>query len=90
MTGYDGFGDGQRGLNGRKRMGPSSIRGLQFAPAWGRKWAMLSPPPASFRAHYQALVSSGAIEPDAAQAKAAETLADLEERLASYKPLRKH
>jgi cell division protein ZapE len=50
---------------------------------------MLSPPPASFRAHYQAHVSSGAIEPDAAQAKAAEALADLEERLASYKPLRK-
>jgi cell division protein ZapE len=70
-------------------MGPSSIRGLQFAPAWGRKWAMLSPPPASFRAHYQALVSSGAIEPDAAQAKAADALADLEQRLASYRPLRK-
>src|SRR5437868_8206656 len=50
---------------------------------------MLSPPPASFRAHYQALVSSGAIEPDAAQAKAADALADLEQRLASYKPLRK-
>jgi cell division protein ZapE len=88
-TRYDGFGGGQRGLNGRKRMGPPSIRGLQFAPGWGRKRVMLSPPPASFRAHYQAHVSSGAIEPDAAQAKAAEALADLEERLASYKPLRK-
>jgi cell division protein ZapE len=50
---------------------------------------MLSPPSASFRAHYQALVSSGAIEPDAAQAKAAEAFADLEQRLASYKPVRK-
>jgi cell division protein ZapE len=88
-TRYDGFGGGQRGLNGRKRMGPPSIRGLQFAPGWGRKRVMLSPPPASFRAHYQAHVSSGAIERDAAQAKAAEALADLEERLASYKPLRK-
>ena len=50
---------------------------------------MLSTPPASFRAHYQALVSSGAIEPDAAQAQAAEAFAALEQRLASYKPVRK-
>src|SRR3984957_13104520 len=50
---------------------------------------MLSPPEASFRAHYQALVASGAIEPDAAQAEAAEALADLERRLSSYKPVRK-
>jgi cell division protein ZapE len=50
---------------------------------------MLSPPPASFRAHYQALVASGAIEPDAAQAEAAEAFADLDRRLSSYKPVRK-
>jgi cell division protein ZapE len=50
---------------------------------------MLSPPSAPFRAHYQALVSSGAIEPDAAQAEAAEAFADLEQRLAGYKPIRK-
>ena len=50
---------------------------------------MLSTPPASFRAHYQALVSSGAIEPDAAQAEAAEAFAGLEQQLANYKPLRK-
>src|ERR1700737_4321921 len=50
---------------------------------------MLSPPSASFRAHYQALISSGAIESDAAQAEAAEAFADLERRLASYKPTRK-
>jgi cell division protein ZapE len=51
---------------------------------------MLSTPPAaSFRAHYQALVSSGALEPDAAQAEAAEAFADLERRLAGYKPVRK-
>ena len=50
---------------------------------------MLSPPPASFRAHYQALVSSGAIEPDAAQEEVAEAFADLEQRLSGYKPLRK-
>jgi cell division protein ZapE len=50
---------------------------------------MLSPPPASFRAHYQSLVASGAIEPDAAQAEAAEALAALEQRLASYKPVRR-
>jgi len=46
-------------------------------------------PSASFRAHYQSLVSSGAIEPDAAQAQAAEAFAALEGRLASYKPVRK-
>jgi cell division protein ZapE len=50
---------------------------------------MLHSPPASFRAHYQALVSSGAIEADAAQAQAAEALAELEQRLARYKPVRK-
>jgi cell division protein ZapE len=50
---------------------------------------MLSPPPSSFDAHYQALVSSGAIEADPAQARAAEAFADLEQRLAEYKPIRK-
>jgi cell division protein ZapE len=50
---------------------------------------MLSPPSVSFRAHYQALVSSGAIEPDAAQAEAAEAFAILERRLSGYKPVRK-
>jgi cell division protein ZapE len=50
---------------------------------------MLSPPTESFRAHYRALVSSGAIEPDAAQAEAAEAFADLEQRLSRYKPLRR-
>jgi cell division protein ZapE len=46
-------------------------------------------PTTSFRAHYQALVSSGAIEPDPAQAEAADAFANLEQRLASYKPVRK-
>jgi cell division protein ZapE len=46
-------------------------------------------PPASFRAHYQALVSAGAIEADAAQARAVEALSALERRLKRYKPLRK-
>ena len=50
---------------------------------------MLSPPAASFRAHYQALVSSGAIEADAAQEQAAEAFAGLDQRLVSYKPPRK-
>jgi len=50
---------------------------------------MLSPPSASFRAHYQAQVSSGAIEPDAAQEEAADALAELEQRLSDYKPFRK-
>jgi cell division protein ZapE len=50
---------------------------------------MLSTPPTSFRAHYQALVSCGAIEADPAQARAANAFGALEERLSSYKPLRK-
>src|SRR5580658_168390 len=51
---------------------------------------MLSPPPTtSFLAHYEALVASGAIEADAAQAQAAEAFSDLERRLSSYTPLRK-
>src|SRR6202044_1149188 len=50
---------------------------------------MLSTPPASFHTHYQALVASGAIEPDAAQARAAQAFAALDQRLASYKPVRK-
>ncbi|GLR90150.1 cell division protein ZapE [Bradyrhizobium iriomotense] len=50
---------------------------------------MLSTPNSSFRAEYQALVSSGAIEPDAAQAEVAEAYAALDQRLASYKPARK-
>src|SRR5882757_7880479 len=50
---------------------------------------MLSAQPTSFLAHYQALVSSGAIEADPAQAVAADAFGALEERLSSYKPLRK-
>jgi cell division protein ZapE len=50
---------------------------------------MLSTPSTSFHAHYQALVSSGAIEADPAQARAAEAFARLEQQLASYKPVRK-
>jgi cell division protein ZapE len=50
---------------------------------------MLLAPSASFRAQYQALVSSGSIEPDAAQARVAEAFAELEQRLAGYKPARK-
>jgi cell division protein ZapE len=50
---------------------------------------MLLAPSGSFRAQYQALVSSGSIEPDAAQARVAEAFAELEQRLAGYKPARK-
>ncbi|MBU6455919.1 MAG: AFG1 family ATPase [Bradyrhizobium sp.] len=50
---------------------------------------MLSTPASSFGAHYRSLVSSGAIEADAAQAAAAEALSDLEARLSTYKPVRK-
>src|SRR5437868_1434722 len=50
---------------------------------------MLSTTSTSFHAHYQALVASGAIEADPAQASAAEAFAALEQRLSSYKPARK-
>jgi cell division protein ZapE len=45
--------------------------------------------PDSFRQHYQALVSSGTIERDAAQAGIADAFAALEQRLSGYKPARK-
>ena len=50
---------------------------------------MLSASPNSFRDRYRSLVSAGAIEADPAQAGAVEALTALDERLASYKPLRK-
>jgi cell division protein ZapE len=43
----------------------------------------------SFRQHYQALVSSGTIERDAAQAGIADAFAALDQRLAGYNPARK-
>ena len=50
---------------------------------------MLSSPPATFHAHYKALVASGAIEADPAQQRAAQALAALEQRLDGYMPVRK-
>jgi cell division protein ZapE len=43
----------------------------------------------SFRQHYQALVTSGTIERDAAQARIVDAFAALEQRLSGYKPARK-
>jgi cell division protein ZapE len=45
--------------------------------------------PVSFRQHYQALVTSGTIERDPAQARIADSFAALEQRLSGYKPARK-
>jgi cell division protein ZapE len=50
---------------------------------------MLSTPPATFHAHYKALVASGAIDADPAQQRAAEAFAALEARLGGYKPIKK-
>jgi cell division protein ZapE len=50
---------------------------------------MLHTPSDAFRSHYNALIASGAIEADPAQAVVAEAFADLDRRLASYKPVRK-
>ena len=49
---------------------------------------MNAPLRASFRQHYNALVSSGAIEADPAQAQAVEALSALETELAGYRPNR--
>ncbi|MGJ4927723.1 cell division protein ZapE [Bradyrhizobium sp. HKCCYLS2038] len=50
---------------------------------------MLSTPSDAFRAQYQSLVDTGAIEADPAQAEVADALAALERRLSTYKPTRK-
>jgi len=50
---------------------------------------MLNSPPATFHAHYKALIASGAIEADPAQQRAAESFAALEQRLSGYKPIKK-
>ncbi|MGJ5048273.1 cell division protein ZapE [Bradyrhizobium oligotrophicum] len=50
---------------------------------------MLSTPSDAFRAQYQSLVDTGAIEADLAQAEVADALAALERRLSTYKPARK-
>jgi cell division protein ZapE len=50
---------------------------------------MLSLPSSSFLAHYEALISAGAIEPDAAQREVAEAFDDLEQRVERYRPLRR-
>ena len=50
---------------------------------------MLTTPSDAFRAQYQALINSGAIEADPAQVEVADALASLERRLTTYKPARK-
>ncbi|MGQ0684504.1 cell division protein ZapE, partial [Bradyrhizobium sp.] len=50
---------------------------------------MLSTPPATFHAHYKALIASGAIEADPAQQAAAQAFAALEDRLGGYTPVKK-
>ena len=47
---------------------------------------MSSLPLPSFLKHYEALIASGAIEPDAAQREVAEAFGDLGQRLSHYKP----
>ncbi|MBI3701558.1 MAG: cell division protein ZapE [Afipia sp.] len=49
---------------------------------------MNAPQSLSFRGHYRALVASNAIEADQAQAGAVEAFAELEEKLARYRPAR--
>ncbi len=50
---------------------------------------MLTKPSDTFLSQYQDLISSGAIEPDAAQAEVADAFAALEQKLAGYKPPRR-
>ena len=49
----------------------------------------MSSSPSSFLDQYEALISTGAIEADAAQREVAEAFGDLEEKLIHYKPARK-
>src|SRR3569832_2638871 len=49
----------------------------------------MSSSPSSFLGQYEALVTSGAIEPDAAQREVAEAFGDLEQRVERYRPLRR-
>src|SRR4051812_14208400 len=63
---------------------PPQFTACIFSRAEAERGCM--PPPAPFPAHYQVLVSSGAIEADAAQARAVEALGALEQRLSRYKP----
>jgi cell division protein ZapE len=51
---------------------------------------MFSTPAETFSNQYDSLISSGAIEPDSAQAEVADAFAALERRLANYKPPRKN
>ena len=60
-----------------------------FRPLKAVRGPCLRLPPTSFRAHYQALVASGAIEADPAQARAAEAFAALEQRLSATSRSRK-
>jgi cell division protein ZapE len=50
---------------------------------------MLSPPLTPFLKQYETLVSSGAIEPDAAQRELAVAFGDLEQRVERYRPFRR-
>jgi len=50
---------------------------------------MLTKPSDTFLSQYQDLIASGAIEPDPAQGQVADAFANLEQRLAGYKPQRK-
>jgi cell division protein ZapE len=50
---------------------------------------MLTKPSDTFLGHYQEQISSGAIEPDPAQAEVADAFSNLEQRLAGFKPQRK-
>ena len=49
----------------------------------------MSSSPSSFLGQYEALVTSGAIESDAAQREVAEAFGDLEQRIERYRPLRR-
>src|SRR5262245_12492699 len=67
----------------------TSIPRLQFARRPAVTGLMFPTSSVSFRAQYQAVISSCAIQPDAAQAKVADAFAALEQRLDGYKPPRK-
>src|SRR5215472_3023362 len=74
----------------KARIAATTNSRLAISARFRPKRGMQSSPQNSFLTQYQALICSGAIEPDPAQAELADTFAALEQRLASYKLPRKN
>jgi cell division protein ZapE len=79
-------GEREKNAHGRR----NQFTACNFRASRAVRRGMFSAPAETFSDQYQSLISSGAIEPDPAQAGVAEAFAALERRLANYKPARKN